>query len=178
METKYCPKCNETKPMIQFHKNKSKYDGYGSYCKPCANEYSKVSIKKSQQRNFIRNKENPPVRSDDTFKKCTTCKETFPTTMFNLALDKIDGLSSSCKNCISIRNKVRTLRKNNDEPNTKSIVSIIDEFKRAKILRHELYDDSGSIVSIANRHRMVLIGRIVNNNPKFKIVKADEMIAN
>src|SRR5258706_7763476 len=36
METKYCPKCDEVKPLDTFPKNKSRRDGFNAYCKACA----------------------------------------------------------------------------------------------------------------------------------------------
>lgn len=32
---KYCPSCQETKPKISFHRNKSLPDGYHTWCKVC-----------------------------------------------------------------------------------------------------------------------------------------------
>lgn len=34
-ETKFCPQCQENKPVSEFYKNKSKSDGLQSYCKGC-----------------------------------------------------------------------------------------------------------------------------------------------
>jgi len=38
---KQCIKCNKNKELIDFHKNKSKKDGFNSECKNCYSEYSK-----------------------------------------------------------------------------------------------------------------------------------------
>jgi hypothetical protein len=35
MENKSCIKCSEVKPLTEFHKDKSKKDGYMRYCKAC-----------------------------------------------------------------------------------------------------------------------------------------------
>jgi transposase-like protein len=32
---KYCPGCRLVKSLDEWPKNRSKYDGYGSYCKDC-----------------------------------------------------------------------------------------------------------------------------------------------
>jgi hypothetical protein len=37
--TKICTKCDTLKPITEFHKNKSKKDGYSSNCKKCVKEY-------------------------------------------------------------------------------------------------------------------------------------------
>lgn len=34
---KRCPKCGHEKPLSEFHRNRARRDGYGSYCKLCAN---------------------------------------------------------------------------------------------------------------------------------------------
>lgn len=36
METKLCPKCKESKPTSEFHRNKARKDGLQYTCKPCA----------------------------------------------------------------------------------------------------------------------------------------------
>jgi hypothetical protein len=36
--TKRCSRCKETKPLSDFYKNKSKFDGLQSYCKWCIND--------------------------------------------------------------------------------------------------------------------------------------------
>lgn len=34
---KYCPRCDSTKPLDDFNKNKNRYDGHQGYCRPCQN---------------------------------------------------------------------------------------------------------------------------------------------
>lgn len=38
-DMKRCIICGETKPLAQFHKNKSRADGHTNRCKPCACSY-------------------------------------------------------------------------------------------------------------------------------------------
>ena len=35
METKRCPKCGEEKPISKFYRDRSRPQGYDSYCKEC-----------------------------------------------------------------------------------------------------------------------------------------------
>jgi len=35
MNTKHCSKCNTTKPVSEFYKNRAREDGLQTYCKPC-----------------------------------------------------------------------------------------------------------------------------------------------
>lgn len=39
---KFCPICKTNKPRKEFNKNKSKYDGLCSECRPCSKERNKV----------------------------------------------------------------------------------------------------------------------------------------
>lgn len=36
---KTCSKCNESKRLTEFHRDKSRKDGYRNLCKPCVNHY-------------------------------------------------------------------------------------------------------------------------------------------
>lgn len=41
MTSKVCSKCNIDKDLGEFHKDKSRKDGYVNICKECKNSYSK-----------------------------------------------------------------------------------------------------------------------------------------
>lgn len=41
MQTKRCPRCEETKPTTSFFNNRSTKDGLHSYCKKCFSTYTK-----------------------------------------------------------------------------------------------------------------------------------------
>lgn len=57
-QTKYCPRCKQIKPVSQFHKNKSRHDGYVGYCIFCANQYLRKYMKSEEQKEkrYIRSK--------------------------------------------------------------------------------------------------------------------------
>ena len=38
--TKFCTKCNETYSVCEFHKNKSRKDGFSCWCRKCVNKYN------------------------------------------------------------------------------------------------------------------------------------------
>ena len=40
-EFKRCPRCKQVKPVKEFDKNRSQYDGLSGYCKICSYEYKK-----------------------------------------------------------------------------------------------------------------------------------------
>ena len=41
METKFCKRCEITKPLAGFNKNRAMKDGYSFYCRKCQNRYDK-----------------------------------------------------------------------------------------------------------------------------------------
>lgn len=49
METKRCYKCKETKPILDFVRNKSKKDGLSSYCKRCNSNYMNSHYKNNTE---------------------------------------------------------------------------------------------------------------------------------
>lgn len=42
METKTCSKCNESKPVSEFGRNRRKKDGLQVWCRACSTEFSKA----------------------------------------------------------------------------------------------------------------------------------------
>ena len=56
---KTCPKCGESKPLSEFNKNKSRKDGHGGYCRPCAYDaikaYKKANPEKVAARAWNKN---------------------------------------------------------------------------------------------------------------------------
>ena len=44
---KTCTKCQETKPLDRFHKNKSAKDGFIAHCKLCMNDYNEANKDKA-----------------------------------------------------------------------------------------------------------------------------------
>jgi 5-methylcytosine-specific restriction endonuclease McrA len=47
---KYCAKCDSTKPLGEFHNNRSNKDGKTAYCKPCWKAYSREQHVKHRTR--------------------------------------------------------------------------------------------------------------------------------
>lgn len=41
--SKWCPECNEVKPLGDFPRNRSQRTGYGTYCKPCHNRITRAN---------------------------------------------------------------------------------------------------------------------------------------
>lgn len=55
MTTKLCRKCNTTKTITEFYKDRTSKDGLHSLCKQCKNALSKIYIQKNKQ---VKNKYN------------------------------------------------------------------------------------------------------------------------
>jgi hypothetical protein len=60
---KFCPRCQETKPISNYHKDKYKVDGLKSICKECQREVDKKQYIKDREKELEnskkRNIENP-----------------------------------------------------------------------------------------------------------------------
>lgn len=52
-ESKLCSSCNKTRKLIEFHRNKSKRDGYQAHCKRCVAVMKKKKyLKKKREIRF------------------------------------------------------------------------------------------------------------------------------
>ena len=60
METKYCSKCGDTKPLDGYHKDKSKKDGLSTWCKSCKGAVSKAYYEKYPAIAHAASKRNAP----------------------------------------------------------------------------------------------------------------------
>ena len=49
-KTKICSRCKKEKLLVKFYKDKSKKDGYRSYCKECHNNYTRDHYYKNKER--------------------------------------------------------------------------------------------------------------------------------
>ena len=54
---KECPKCGETKPVSEYHKNKAYSDGLGSHCRSCRKIYEKKHYQNNKEHRLKRMKE-------------------------------------------------------------------------------------------------------------------------
>lgn len=71
-EAKTCSRCHEAKPMVLFHRNKSKPGGYGAWCKACRDKRNKESVQKFDDRD--KGRLERLLRPHDT--KCKPCSGT------------------------------------------------------------------------------------------------------
>jgi hypothetical protein len=101
MESKSCCKCNETKPLSEFHLNRRNTDGRHSYCKVCNIRQTRIRNErekelKAQARAHAKQQWEP---IGITEKLCPSCKLTKLTADFQLISRRTDGLAKYCRDC-------------------------------------------------------------------------------
>jgi len=89
---KYCNKCNTSKPLSEFHPNKTKKNGYQSWCKKCV-----VASNGERQKRLLAEKRKKREAAkqaliDAGVKKCSNCKQLLPFEYFYKG-------NSNCKEC-------------------------------------------------------------------------------
>lgn len=89
-EQKTCTRCEKTKQITEFNKNKRMKDGHSIYCKDCSRSYENA-----------KNKIRKHITIDDMrFEKtCRKCKQTLPVNMFSINVASSDKRSYVCKEC-------------------------------------------------------------------------------
>lgn len=94
MNTKLCRRCELTKNIDQFYKQKTSKDGMGLYCKKCANNIERKCLQNNRVKNikigFI---EKPLV--------CYVCKQSKSSSLFHRDIRTKSGFSRKCKSCHS-----------------------------------------------------------------------------
>lgn len=93
---KKCSTCEILKEYSEFHKNKSKLDGYNNVCKACKSNYHK-GFKKENKRLKL---------AAEGKKKCGRCKEIKPIDQFFKDKSAPDKLCSYCKECCITYNRL------------------------------------------------------------------------
>lgn len=96
---KECSVCKETKSLLDFFKDKQKWDGYSLKCKVCWKARNKVLISKEKK--------------EILEKTCTTCKSVKPITEYYKRKSSPDGYSIYCKLCA--KNKAKQMYDKNRE---------------------------------------------------------------
>lgn len=80
---KTCTRCNQTKDLLDFYKNKRRIDGYNSQCKSCSDEMN-ASVRgrnKDQYNSYRRNWKRELVEKINAWKRdvgCKVCSENEP----------------------------------------------------------------------------------------------------
>lgn len=146
---KYCPKCKEIKPTINFGISKNKYDGYQGYCKSCvqywrkenkdkANEWRRVYYKKDPERqkklNLKRIRENPDKHSKynrDKYNSDPKWKQTK-----KIYGEKYAKLHFNKKRAQSAKRRCAKLKRTPKWANLKEIKNIYDNCPKGMVVDH------------------------------------------
>jgi hypothetical protein len=88
---KFCKLCGETKPVSDFHKDKSRIDGLQFYCKPCTlAKQARIQLTKPRRRDLA---------APEGKKWCHDCKAYFPVEDFHANATQFGGRQIMCKSC-------------------------------------------------------------------------------
>jgi hypothetical protein len=92
METKICPKCQETKPFTLFSKNKGKPDGYQRECKACMRVSNMNSYNKNKKAYHTRAQLHTQKFIDElnAYKSSQACQKCSNTKYYLLEFHHID----------------------------------------------------------------------------------------
>lgn len=63
--TKFCNKCKQEKDLSKFHKNKTRKDGYSTWCKSCDKEYNRKYYEQNKDKRHQQVKEWTLEKSKD-----------------------------------------------------------------------------------------------------------------
>ena len=120
---KTCTKCEETKPIEEFHSTKQNIGGLRQNCKKCTNEYSRHRIRndpilrqKERQRSKIKSRIKRHQRNHlialivKQAGRCALCRQKLPINASEIHVDHnipkhkggpdtVDNLQASCKTC-------------------------------------------------------------------------------
>ena len=128
---KKCPKCEETKPLDDFHRCSAKPDGRISNCKKCVSEYSKKyraenaeKRQKTHKDYYERTKEYKKARTAERIarykeeyeklditvvtKACNKCGEVKTLEFFSPRATARDGRRADCKACCAAHKARKT----------------------------------------------------------------------
>ena len=127
MELKSCCKCNETKPLSEFHLNRRSMDGRHSYCKVCNIRQTRIRNQrekelKAQARAYTKQQCEP---ISITEKQCPRCNLTKLAAEFQLISRRTDGLAKCCRDCSKRSLLERKAKPGEAEMSSKSSVPVL-----------------------------------------------------
>lgn len=93
---KTCSKCKVSLPTYAFPKNRASRDGLNNQCKSCQKAYAQIRRARLKE---INTQLGDRIYELTPIKKCYVCKLVLPSTAFNVALARKDGLNGMCKAC-------------------------------------------------------------------------------
>ena len=100
-EEKACTSCEESKPLSEFHGQKTGKYGKHAKCKLCMKKIAKIHGEKIRERNRIRNSKS--IHRESDLKYCYKCKDVKANSEFNNCITNFDGKQSVCRDCEKFR---------------------------------------------------------------------------
>ncbi len=146
-----CHKCHETKPVSEFHKSSSQYTGLSSWCRKCTSDFTQA-----QRDVFVKNYDKSKVPEH---KFCRRCGKTKPSSEFNNAPSKRDGLMDWCRNCLNTHTKIQRSNLPESVKHEKTVRRHgidLDEYNRI------LESQNGVCAICGNPERVVANGKVRN----------------
>ena len=107
--TKTCTKCGATKPLSDFHRDRTKPDGHRARCKACF-----LAAQAARRRRLATS--GPTIARNE--KWCPSCRRTLPADAFHSARTSPDGLAYRCRSCAAEQSR-RWARENPDAKRAK-----------------------------------------------------------
>jgi hypothetical protein len=106
---KYCPRCGETKPRTEYHRDNNSCSGYRTHCKACRNLTARQ--RRAGAEPYPR---NPPAKIPSNaprIVKCSICRNTYDPSYFYADPNAKNGLQSTCKRCTKLYAKGSAIKR-------------------------------------------------------------------
>ena len=117
--TKTCPKCQRNLDISLFWKNKSRKNGYNSYCKKCVDKYRTDNLRKRAEQSTLRRRKLREKIIQHYGGKCQCCGET---EYKFLSFDHIEGGGNKHKKIVGRSEKFLRWIMNNNYPDILQIL--------------------------------------------------------
>lgn len=85
MDSKYCSKCEQTKSLTEFNKNRNKPDGAQAYCRECTKRINNDLYRNGDRKRQVRERRDREVIANRSFtqrykrmRRCHFCNESEP----------------------------------------------------------------------------------------------------
>jgi len=117
MDTKYCPKCRDTKATDEFARNKARPDGLAASCKKCNSDYKKLHYAVNKDKVVAKVKARKQELIDKCWKyksehACADCGLVDPVVMeFDHISDKTMGIAEMVQQGYSWDNVLKEIEK-------------------------------------------------------------------